>query len=198
MRASSSSPARTRSCSAPVRCGARSGRITVSRPRSSVPARRRTARSPATSCSSPPVTSRWVAAPSRTARSTSRTSTTTTRTRCPASPPSRRRTRSPGSNQLAQQIRASGIRKVSGNVVIDPRLFDVDTEQNQETPTWPIIINDNLIDMVATPKAVGQKAGPRLPAQDLRVHGGVERHHRRRGLRHQAVGRPSPHRGTCC
>ncbi len=63
-----------------------------------------------------------------------------------------------GLNQLAQQIRASGIRKVSGNVVIDPRLFDVDTDQNHETPTWPIIINDNLIDMVATPKAVGQKA----------------------------------------
>lgn len=64
-----------------------------------------------------------------------------------------------GLNQLAQQVRAAGIRKVSGNVVIDPRLFDVDTEQNHETPTWPIIINDNLIDMVATPKAVGAKAG---------------------------------------
>jgi serine-type D-Ala-D-Ala carboxypeptidase/endopeptidase (penicillin-binding protein 4) len=63
-----------------------------------------------------------------------------------------------GLNQLAQQIRASGIRKVSGNVVIDPRLFEVDTEQNEHAPTWPIIINDNLIDMVATPKAVGQKA----------------------------------------
>jgi D-alanyl-D-alanine carboxypeptidase/D-alanyl-D-alanine-endopeptidase (penicillin-binding protein 4) len=63
-----------------------------------------------------------------------------------------------GLNQLAKQIRASGITKVSGNVVIDARLFDKDTEQNHETPTVPIIINDNLIDMVATPKAVGQKA----------------------------------------
>jgi D-alanyl-D-alanine carboxypeptidase/D-alanyl-D-alanine-endopeptidase (penicillin-binding protein 4) len=64
-----------------------------------------------------------------------------------------------GLNQLAQQVRASGIRKITGNVVIDPRLFDVDTEQNPETPTWPIIINDNKIDVVATPKAVGQQAG---------------------------------------
>ncbi len=63
-----------------------------------------------------------------------------------------------GLDRLARQIRAAGIRKVSGNVVIDARLFDVDTAQNHETPTWPIIINDNLIDMVATPKAVGAKA----------------------------------------
>ncbi|HEX4017189.1 MAG TPA: D-alanyl-D-alanine carboxypeptidase/D-alanyl-D-alanine-endopeptidase [Frankiaceae bacterium] len=64
-----------------------------------------------------------------------------------------------GLNKLAQQVRASGIKKITGNVVIDDRLFDVDTEQNEEVPTYPISINDNLIDVIATPKAVGQKAG---------------------------------------
>ncbi len=64
-----------------------------------------------------------------------------------------------GLNQLARQVRASGIKRITGDVAIDARLFDVDTEQNHETPTWPIIINDNLIDVVATPKVAGQKAG---------------------------------------
>jgi serine-type D-Ala-D-Ala carboxypeptidase/endopeptidase (penicillin-binding protein 4) len=63
-----------------------------------------------------------------------------------------------GLNQLAQQIHASGIKRITGDVVIDARLFDLDTEQNHETPTSPIIINDNVIDVVATPKAVGQRA----------------------------------------
>jgi D-alanyl-D-alanine carboxypeptidase/D-alanyl-D-alanine-endopeptidase (penicillin-binding protein 4) len=63
-----------------------------------------------------------------------------------------------GLNQLARQVRASGIKQINGNVAIDPRLFQVDTEQNEETPTWPIIINDNLIDVIATPRAVGQPA----------------------------------------
>ena len=64
-----------------------------------------------------------------------------------------------GLNQLARQVRASGVTRITGNVVIDNRLFNVDTTQNHETPTTPIIINDNLIDVVATPRAVGQQAG---------------------------------------
>ncbi|HEU4331283.1 MAG TPA: D-alanyl-D-alanine carboxypeptidase/D-alanyl-D-alanine-endopeptidase [Lapillicoccus sp.] len=63
-----------------------------------------------------------------------------------------------GLNQIAKQVKDSGVSHVSGDVVIDDRLFEVDREQNPEIPTTPIIINDNLIDMVSTPTAVGQPA----------------------------------------
>jgi serine-type D-Ala-D-Ala carboxypeptidase/endopeptidase (penicillin-binding protein 4) len=63
-----------------------------------------------------------------------------------------------GLNELARQVKASGVTHITGNVVIDDRLFKVDREQNPETPTTPMIINDNLIDMVSTPTAVGQPA----------------------------------------
>jgi D-alanyl-D-alanine carboxypeptidase/D-alanyl-D-alanine-endopeptidase (penicillin-binding protein 4) len=61
-----------------------------------------------------------------------------------------------GINQLAQQIRASGIRHVNGDVVIDDRLFQPDP--NLDPRTNPMIINDNLFDVVVTPGHVG--AGP--------------------------------------
>jgi serine-type D-Ala-D-Ala carboxypeptidase/endopeptidase (penicillin-binding protein 4) len=60
-----------------------------------------------------------------------------------------------GLNQLAQQIRASGIRQVN-DVVIDGRLFQPDP--NLDPRTNPMIINDNLFDVVVTPGQVG--AGP--------------------------------------
>ncbi len=63
-----------------------------------------------------------------------------------------------GLDQLAAQVKASGVTHVAGNVVIDDRLFQVDRKQNPETPTTPMIVNDNLIDMVSTPTAVGQPA----------------------------------------
>jgi D-alanyl-D-alanine carboxypeptidase/D-alanyl-D-alanine-endopeptidase (penicillin-binding protein 4) len=70
-----------------------------------------------------------------------------------------------GLDDIAKQVRDSGVTHVSGDVVVDDRLFKVDHEQNPEIPTTPIIINDNLIDMVSTPTAVGQ------PAQlDYRPH----------------------------
>ena len=52
-----------------------------------------------------------------------------------------------GIDLIAQQVKASGVTHVSGDVVIDDRLFAIDRVQNPETPTSPIIINDNLIDM---------------------------------------------------
>jgi len=61
-----------------------------------------------------------------------------------------------GINQLAQQIRASGITHVNGDVVIDDRLFQPDP--NLDPRTNPMIINDNLFDVVITPGHVG--AGP--------------------------------------
>ena len=55
---------------------------------------------------------------------------------------------------LAQQIRASGLRRVSGDVVVDDRLFSSIFEPD---PT-PIMINDNLIDVLVRPGGAGQAA----------------------------------------
>lgn len=63
-----------------------------------------------------------------------------------------------GLNDLAAQVQASGIDHVIGDVVIDDRLFVKDTAQNAEQPTYPIIINDNLIDIVVTPTTNGEPA----------------------------------------
>jgi D-alanyl-D-alanine carboxypeptidase/D-alanyl-D-alanine-endopeptidase (penicillin-binding protein 4) len=62
-----------------------------------------------------------------------------------------------GLNQLAQQVRASGITHVNGDVVIDARLFQPDPELDP-VPV-PITINDNLIDIMLTPGPVG--GGPK-------------------------------------
>jgi len=61
-----------------------------------------------------------------------------------------------GINQLALQIHASGITHVNGDVVIDDRLFQPDPDLDPRTN--PMIINDNLFDVVVTPGHVG--AGP--------------------------------------
>ncbi|MGX8907317.1 D-alanyl-D-alanine carboxypeptidase/D-alanyl-D-alanine endopeptidase [Streptomyces netropsis] len=59
-----------------------------------------------------------------------------------------------GINRLARQVRASGIRHVDGDVVVDPRLFRPDVTLDP-TPR-PLIINDNVIDLLTTP---GRRAG---------------------------------------
>ncbi|WP_331735088.1 MULTISPECIES: D-alanyl-D-alanine carboxypeptidase/D-alanyl-D-alanine-endopeptidase [unclassified Streptomyces] len=59
-----------------------------------------------------------------------------------------------GIDQLARQVRASGITRVEGDVIVDSRLFAPDTVL-VPTPT-PLIINDNLIDLLTTP---GDRAG---------------------------------------
>jgi serine-type D-Ala-D-Ala carboxypeptidase/endopeptidase (penicillin-binding protein 4) len=58
-----------------------------------------------------------------------------------------------GLNQIAQQIQASGITHLNGDVVIDDRLFQPD--QNFPVIPDPMIINDNLIDVVLTPGHIG-------------------------------------------
>jgi D-alanyl-D-alanine carboxypeptidase/D-alanyl-D-alanine-endopeptidase (penicillin-binding protein 4) len=58
-----------------------------------------------------------------------------------------------GINQIAQQINASGITHLNGDVVIDDRLFQPDP--NFPVIPDPMIINDNLIDVVLTPGHVG-------------------------------------------
>lgn len=62
-----------------------------------------------------------------------------------------------GLNKLAQQVRASGIRRVSGNVIVDDRLWET-FELKPNGPVTPIIINNNLIDFTTTPAAVGKTA----------------------------------------
>ncbi|WP_107469837.1 D-alanyl-D-alanine carboxypeptidase/D-alanyl-D-alanine-endopeptidase [Streptomyces mangrovisoli] len=60
-----------------------------------------------------------------------------------------------GINEIAQQIRDAGITRVDGNVIIDPRLFKLPDLTPQPTP---LILNDNLIDLLTTPTTPGQPA----------------------------------------
>ena len=65
-----------------------------------------------------------------------------------------------GVNDLAQQVAAAGITKVSGNVVIDDRLFTTffGWPDVSVSPASPIMINDNRIDILSTPTKPGQAA----------------------------------------
>ena len=53
-----------------------------------------------------------------------------------------------GLDQLAAQVKAAGIRRVTGNVLVDDRLWNPHHLQNG--PVTPIIINNNLIDFTTT------------------------------------------------
>ena len=61
---------------------------------------------------------------------------------------------------LAEQIAMSGITKVRGDVVIDDRLFQTffDWPDVTVSPSTPIMINDNRIDILSTPTTPGQAA----------------------------------------
>ncbi|MFN8040883.1 MAG: D-alanyl-D-alanine carboxypeptidase/D-alanyl-D-alanine-endopeptidase [Acidimicrobiales bacterium] len=61
-----------------------------------------------------------------------------------------------GLDQLAAQVKQSGITTISGNVVVDDRLWDPHKLVNG--PVSPIIINENLIDFLTTPTQPGQSA----------------------------------------
>jgi len=61
-----------------------------------------------------------------------------------------------GLDELARQVAASGIRRVRGNVLIDARLFE--QRPKDDYLLTPIMINDNLIDLLVVPGAVGQAA----------------------------------------
>lgn len=63
-----------------------------------------------------------------------------------------------GLDRLAAQVVASGIKKVSGDVIIDDRLFAQFRVPNQLLQITPIIINDNRIDVTILPTKPGQKA----------------------------------------
>jgi len=73
-----------------------------------------------------------------------------------------------GLNEIAKQVRKSGIKRVDGNVIIDDRLFDLAPKgpsvdalsfnaPNLDPWPRPITINDNLIDVQVKPGKVGEK-----------------------------------------
>lgn len=65
-----------------------------------------------------------------------------------------------GLDLMAEQVSAAGIRSVSGNVVIDDRLFDKinPPDSANDYILTPIVVNDNLIDIVANPALQGRAA----------------------------------------
>lgn len=64
-----------------------------------------------------------------------------------------------GLNDLARQIAAAGIRKVTGKVLIDDRLFEhAESTGSGPTRVTPIMVNDNLYDVRISPTQPGQPA----------------------------------------
>jgi D-alanyl-D-alanine carboxypeptidase/D-alanyl-D-alanine-endopeptidase (penicillin-binding protein 4) len=60
-----------------------------------------------------------------------------------------------GLDDLAAQVKASGIDNVTGTVVVDDRLFQGTLA---DEPITPIVVNQNLIDVLVTPGAEGEPA----------------------------------------
>jgi D-alanyl-D-alanine carboxypeptidase/D-alanyl-D-alanine-endopeptidase (penicillin-binding protein 4) len=75
-----------------------------------------------------------------------------------------------GLRSLAKQVKAYGIRRVDGDILIDDRLF-ARTPGNGNGPDWltPIVVNDNLIDVHISPgDRVGDAAHVSMtPATEL-------------------------------
>ncbi len=63
-----------------------------------------------------------------------------------------------GLNELARQVKSSGINKIEGEVIIDDRLFETTAAPTGDYVISPIMINDNLIDLQITPGKVGENA----------------------------------------
>lgn len=62
-----------------------------------------------------------------------------------------------GYNELARQVSASGIKRITGNVVIDDRLFQPFDFRGQFN-VRPIFVNDDVVDLTISPAAVGNRA----------------------------------------
>jgi D-alanyl-D-alanine carboxypeptidase/D-alanyl-D-alanine-endopeptidase (penicillin-binding protein 4) len=60
-------------------------------------------------------------------------------------------------DDLAKQVKAAGVTKVQGDVLIDDRLFQWATSTGSgPRAVGPVVVNDNVIDLIFTP---GKKAG---------------------------------------
>jgi D-alanyl-D-alanine carboxypeptidase/D-alanyl-D-alanine-endopeptidase (penicillin-binding protein 4) len=64
-----------------------------------------------------------------------------------------------GLNELARQVHASGVREITGDVLIDDRLFEI-AEGSGSGPKQvsPIMVNDNVVDLILKPGEVGKPA----------------------------------------
>lgn len=64
-----------------------------------------------------------------------------------------------GLDELARQVAAGGIREIKGDVIVDDRLYGPGSSFNpsEEYILTPIMVNENLIDLVITP---GSPGGP--------------------------------------
>lgn len=62
-----------------------------------------------------------------------------------------------GYKQLAKQVKEAGVNKISGDVVIDERLFD-SFDFRGEFVVSPIFVNDDVIDVIINPSEVNKKA----------------------------------------
>lgn len=82
-----------------------------------------------------------------------------------------------GLNGLAAQVAAKGIHRISGDVVIDDRLWQA--FGGQEGSVQPMFLNDNLLDITVTPTATGGvatvAASPRTSAYQVRSTVKVEK-----------------------
>ena len=61
-------------------------------------------------------------------------------------------------DDLAQQVQAVGIQSIKGDVFIDDRLFTSFRVPNQNLLITPIVVNENLVDVIVTPTAAGEAA----------------------------------------
>ena len=61
-----------------------------------------------------------------------------------------------GLDDLARQVAGAGIRRVTGDVLVDARMFDQTPKDDYLLS--PIMVNDNLVDLTVTPTAVGAPA----------------------------------------
>jgi D-alanyl-D-alanine carboxypeptidase/D-alanyl-D-alanine-endopeptidase (penicillin-binding protein 4) len=60
---------------------------------------------------------------------------------------------------LARQVRGWGIRSIDGEVLVDPRLFDTSAASGSGPKiVSPIVINDNIIDVIVTPAMKADQA----------------------------------------
>lgn len=74
-----------------------------------------------------------------------------------------------GINEIAKQIHQNGLREMSGDVLIDDTLFDTTAKRGMVLS--PIMINENLIDIVINPVQIGQIAEltwrPKVPGYSV-------------------------------
>ena len=62
-----------------------------------------------------------------------------------------------GVDDLAQQVRAAGITTISGDVVVDDRLFIPYRVPNGNLLITPMMLNENMVDVTVTPTIPGHR-----------------------------------------